>query len=69
MDPKMDPKIVSFLGTVFEVPKSIDFGPKIDRFGGPKGDILGTLSSKSLDTCPHGKHISETYQNKEREAR
>ena len=31
--------------------------------------MLEILSSKSLDTCPHGKHISETYQNKEREAR
>ena len=46
---------------------------KIDRFwihfGPNKRSFLGPLDSKSLDTCPHGKHISQTYQNKEREAR
>ena len=51
MDPKMDPKIVPFLGTVFEVPKSIDFGPIWGPFLGP---CLETFISKVWTRVPTG---------------
>ncbi len=74
----MDPEMVPFFGTVFEVyiyiyiytnqkvSKSIDFGSILDQ---TNSRVWDPLIPKSLDTCPHGKHISQTFLSNEREGR